>query len=183
MSRLSLIWAMGENRVIGVDNRLPWHLPADLRHFRQLTTGHPIFMGRKTFESFPKPLPDRLHVVITSNTSYRVPPGCICVPSIDAALTATRDAPEVFVIGGASLYAQMLPRAHRLYVTLIHGVFAGDTRFPDFNWGNWREIQREEYEADEQNRYAYSFLTLDRIRATDTESGDLGSKLGRLLLL
>ncbi len=161
-ARLSLIWAMGRNRVIGVDNRLPWRLPADLKHFRALTTGHTILMGRKTYESFPRPLPDRHHVIITADRHYQAPSGCTVVHTLDAALAAAHSDKEVFVIGGGSLYAQTLPRADRLYVTLIDADFDGDTRFPDFDWRDWQEVAREDHAPDEQNHYAYSFVTLER---------------------
>ncbi len=160
--RLSLIWAMGRNRVIGVDNRLPWRLPADLKHFRALTTGHTILMGRKTYESFPRPLPDRRHVIITRDRNYQAATGCLVVHTVEAALTAAGNDDEVFVIGGGSLYAQVLPRAERLYVTLIDSDFIGDTRFPDFDWADWREVTREDHGLDEQNPYPYSFVTLER---------------------
>lgn len=160
--RLSLVWAMGRNRVIGVDNRLPWRLPADLKRFRALTTGHTILMGRKTYESFPRPLPDRRHVIITRDRNYQAAMGCLVVHTVEAALAAARNDNEVFVIGGGSLYAQVLPRAERLYVTLIDSDFIGDTRFPDFDWADWREVTREDHGPDEQNPYPYSFVTLER---------------------
>lgn len=163
--RLSLIWAMGRNRVIGVDNRLPWRLPADLQRFRALTSGHTILMGRKTYESFPRPLPDRHHVIITTDRGYQAAAGCTVVHTLDEALAAAGNDPEVFVIGGASLYAQTLARADRLYVTLIDADFEGDTRFPEFDWGDWREVAREEHVPDEKNAYAYRFVTLDNARA------------------
>lgn len=160
--RLSLVWAMGRNRVIGIDNRLPWRLPADLKHFRALTTGHTILMGRKTYESFPRPLPDRHHVIITTDRHYQAASGCLVVHSLDAALKAADAEDEVFVIGGGSLYEQTLPRADRLYVTLIDADFVGDTRFPDFDEANWREVARDDYVPDEQNPYPYSFVTFER---------------------
>lgn len=160
--RLSLIWAMGRNRVIGVDNRLPWRLPADLKRFRALTTGHTILMGRKTYESFPRPLPDRRHIIITTDRNYRAASGCIVVHDLEAALAAAGSDDEVFVIGGASLYAQTLPNADRLYLTLIDAEFEGDTRFPDFDERDWQEVGREDHAPDEQNPYAYSFVTLEK---------------------
>jgi dihydrofolate reductase len=160
--RLSLIWAMGRNRIIGVDNRLPWHLPADLKHFRALTTGHTILMGRKTYESFPRPLPDRRHVIITTDRGYKASSGCLVVHTLDEALTVASNDDEVFVIGGSSLYAQTLPRADRLYVTLIDAEFAGDTRFPDFDERDWQAVAREDHAPDERNCYAYSFVLLER---------------------
>lgn len=160
--RISLIWAMAQNRVIGIDNRLPWHLPADLKRFRALTTGHHIVMGRKTFESFPKPLPNRTHVIVTHDRSYRAGGDCILVHSIDEALAVSNQDPEVFVIGGASLYAQFLPRADRLYMTAIHAEVGGDAYFPEFAHDGWHQIAREDFAADANHRYAFSFITLDR---------------------
>ena len=162
MTRLSLIWAMAQNRVIGIDNRLPWHLPADLKRFRALTTGHAILMGRRTFESFPRPLPDRLHVIVTHERGYRAPAGCLVVHSLAEALDAVRDRDEAFVIGGASLYRQTLPLADRLYVTLIQAEVAGDTTFPEFDWSGWEEAGREAHAADAAHAYAYSFVVMER---------------------
>lgn len=163
MSRVSLIWAMDEDGVIGIENRLPWHLPADLKRFRQLTTGHHILMGRKTFESLKAPLPDRTHVIITKDRAYRAPEGCHVVHSIDAALDKAGDDEHPFVIGGASLFKQVLPLAQRLYVTRIHARFAGDAWFPPIDWTQWRETEREDHAPDERNAYAYTFQTLERV--------------------
>lgn len=160
--RLSLIWAMAENRVIGIENRLPWHMPADLKRFRELTYGHHIVMGRKTFESFPKPLAHRTHIVVSRDPDYRVPAGCIAVTSIDNALNAAPNETEIFVIGGASVYAQTLARAHRLYMTLIHTAATGDTHFPDFDLTCWREQRRERHPADAANPHPYSFIMWER---------------------
>lgn len=160
--RVSLIWAMAQNRVIGIDNRLPWHLPADLKRFRALTTGHHIIMGRNTFESFPKPLPNRIHVVVTHDRNYRLGDGCIVVHSVEDALLASKQETEVFVIGGASLYAQTLVHAQRLYMTEIHADVAGDAFFPEFAVGDWQQVEREDFAADANHRYAFSFVTLAR---------------------
>lgn len=160
---ISLIWAMARNRTIGIDNRLPWHLPADLQRFKALTTGHTIVMGRKTFESFPRPLPNRRHVIVTTQKNYAPPANGVVVPSIDAALTARPgNEDEIFVIGGASIYAQTLARADRLYVTLVAAEVVGDASFPPFDWGDWRELSREDCPADARHRFAYSFVTLER---------------------
>lgn len=159
--RINLVWCMAENGVIGVENRLPWHMPADLRRFKDLTSGHFIIMGRKTFESFPRPLPNRRHIIVTRDKDYRAVEGCEVVHSIDAAFARASGEEEVFVIGGASLYAQTLPRADRLYVTLIHARFDGDANFPSFDWQAWKETTREDHAPDEKNRYPYSFLVLE----------------------
>jgi dihydrofolate reductase len=156
--QISIIAAMAQNRVIGRDNRMPWHLPADLRHFKALTIGKPIIMGRKTWESLPGLLPDRPHIVITRDHTYRAE-GCTVVPSIDEALKAAGDAPEVMIVGGGELYAQLLPRANHLYLTLIEAEIEGDAFFPEYESGEWREVGREEHLPDEKNPYPYSFIT------------------------
>jgi dihydrofolate reductase len=158
---ISLIAAIADNGVIGVNSGLPWHLPADLRRFRTLTRGHYVVMGRKTCESLGKPLPERVNVVVSANTRYRAA-GFIVVSSLEAALDAAHAEPELFVIGGASLYAQALPWADRFYLTLVHADIAGDTRFPDFNRSNWRELEKTEHAADAKHAHAYSFVTLER---------------------
>lgn len=160
---ISLIAAMAENRVIGRDNSLPWRLPADLKHFKALTIGKPIVMGRKTWESLPGLLPDRHHIVITGNESYRAE-GCSVVHSVEEALAAAGDAPEVMVVGGAAFYQQMLPLAQRLYLTLVQAEVEGDAWFPAYDADNWRELEREHHTADERNPYAYTFLTLQRVQ-------------------
>lgn len=159
---LSLIWAMAENRVIGRENRLPWRLPADLAWFKSHTAGHHIIMGRKTYESLPKLLPGRIHIIVTSDLHYQAAPGCIVVNGIDAALAAAAGDPEVFVVGGASLYAQTLACASMLYVTLVHARVDGDAYFPDFDWNEWEEVSREDHAADEKNPFACTFLALKK---------------------
>ncbi len=154
---------MAENRVIGVNNTLPWRLPADLKHFRQLTTGHAVIMGRRNYESIGKPLPNRTNIVVTQNPHYQAP-GCIVVHSIDEALRRAANDPEIFIIGGAKIYEQTLDRANRLYLTLVHATVSGDTYFPEFNRAQWIEREKEWHEADEKNSYAYSFITFDRQR-------------------
>ena len=158
---ISLIAAMGEGRVIGIENRLPWRLPADMKHFRALTMGKPVLMGRKTFDSIGKPLPGRANIVVSQDPDFH-PDGVAVANSIAEALAAGREAAEIMVIGGASFYAQLLPRAQRLYLTEIHHTFAGDAFFPDWNPGEWREIAREDHNADSDNSYPYSFVTLVR---------------------
>jgi len=164
--RIALIWAMARNRVIGRANTLPWHLPADMRHFRELTTGHPVLMGRKTFESLGRPLPGRTNIVITSNRHYTAQ-GCLVAHSLDEALAlAARHArtydPHIFVIGGEKLYAQMLPHADLLYVTLIEADIEGDAWFPDFDLTKWRVTVTVSHPADEKNPYPCVFQTLER---------------------
>ncbi|MBA1444576.1 MAG: type 3 dihydrofolate reductase [Chromatiales bacterium] len=158
---ISLIWAMAENRVIGRNNQLPWHLSADLQHFKRLTLGKPIVMGRKTWESLPGLLPKRQHIVVTGNRDYRAE-GALVVHSIDEAVAAAGDAQEIMIVGGGAFYAQMLPRADRLYLTLVHTEVEGDAWFPEFDLSVWREVGREDFSADEKNCFAYSFVTLER---------------------
>lgn len=161
MTVISGIVAVSENQVIGKDNQLPWHLPADLQHFKTITMGRPILMGRKTYESIGKPLPGRCNVIITSDESYQAP-GCVIANSIATAFDAVSYSEEVFVIGGAGLFQQVLPQIQRLYLTLIHHQFEGDTFFPEIDWSEWAEIKHENHKPDADNKYAYSFLTLHR---------------------
>ena len=160
--KLSVIVAMAANRVIGHANRLPWHLPADLKHFKATTLGKPVLMGRKTWESIGRPLPGRTNIVITRDTAYTAD-GCVVVHSLDEAIRVAGEAEEAMVIGGAELYRQALPLADTLYLTLVHGEFTGDTRFPEWRQDEWREIGRVDHEPDESNPHAYSFLTLERV--------------------
>jgi dihydrofolate reductase len=154
---------MSENRVIGRYNQLPWHLPADLRHFKRLTLGKPIIMGRKTWLSLPGLLPERPHVVLTRDATYRAD-GCIVVHSLEEALGAVPGAPEVMIVGGAALYAATLPRADRLYMTLVHAEVEGNVCFPPFDLSQWLEVEREFHPADDKNTYPYSFIRLERKR-------------------
>jgi len=159
--RISIIAALAGNLVIGRDNRLPWHLPADLGRFKALTMGRPMLMGRRTWESLPGLLPGRSHLVLTRDPDYRAD-GCRIVHSLEEALEAAGEVPELMVIGGAELYAQALPLADRLYLTLVRACPDGDTFFPDYDPADWRETDREDRPADERNPYPYSFLTFER---------------------
>ena len=163
---IALICAMARNRVIGRGNTLPWRLPVDLKHFRELTTGHTLLMGRKTFESLGRPLPNRTSIVITSQRGY-APEGALVAHSLDEALAlaATHISPanpELFVIGGENLYAQMLPRADRLYITLVDAEIEGDAWFPQFDQAAWQERERRAHPADDKNPYACVFTLLER---------------------
>jgi len=160
---LSAVVAMSDNRVIGRDNQLPWHLPADLQHFKAITTGHPILMGRKTYESIGKPLPNRTNLILTRDQAFIVP-GAIVIGSLEAALEECNKlaAPELFVIGGAQIYAQLLPRINRIYLTLVHATIQGDTYFPALSSDDWEELSREHHEPDAKNAYAYSFILFQR---------------------
>lgn len=159
---ISLIAAMGPNRVIGRDNQLPWRLPADLRRFRSITLGKPILMGRLTHESLGRPLPQRENVVLTSDPDYRAE-GCTVLTSLEVCMRRYAHVPELMVIGGATLYAQMLPEAARMYLTLVEGDFQGDTFFPEYPAEEWQETARESFEADERNPCPYTFAVLERV--------------------
>ncbi len=160
-TNLSLIVAMDENRLIGRDNQLPWHLPADLAFFKRTTMGKPIIMGRKTFESIGKPLPGRRNIVITRDPAFSAS-GCEIVNSIDAALSCCAGDEEVMLIGGASLYQQTIGQATRMYITRIHHRFDGDTWFPAFECNDWKVETREDFDADQGNTFAYSFVKFVR---------------------
>jgi dihydrofolate reductase len=157
---LSIISAMDLQRVIGLNNKLPWHLPADLLFFKNKTWGKSIIMGRHTFESIGKPLPGRKNIIVSTKVTNVS--GCKVVPGFSKALQYTADEDEVFVIGGASLYRQALTCAQRMYLTLIHAHFAGDTYFPKWDPKEWQEISRQVFEPDAKNPYHYSFLTFER---------------------
>ena len=161
MSQLSLIVAMDRNRLIGSENGLPWHLPADLKFFKRTTMGKPIVMGRKTYQSIGKPLPGRQNIVVTRDSAFSAE-GCEIVGSIEQAVESCPESQEIMLIGGASLYRQTLERASCLYVTRIHHEFSGDTWFPEFDERRWRVESREDYEADSRNPYAYSLIKFVR---------------------
>jgi len=162
---LSLIAAMADNRVIGIENRLPWRLPADLQHFKRLTMGKPIVMGRRTWESLPGLLPGRTHVVVTRNAGYRAE-GAVVVHSLEEALTRYADVPEVMLVGGADLYRQGLPLASRLYLTEVHITPEGDAFFPDFDRSQWRETERARGDVEE-GVIPHTFVTLERLPRRD----------------
>jgi dihydrofolate reductase len=163
--RLSLIWAMTRNRVIGRDNALPWRLPDEMRHFMRTTLGHTVIMGRKQFEAMARPLPKRTNVVLSRDPSFAAD-GVVVVRTLDDAMELARSAgdDEPMVIGGGEIYALALPMADRLYFTLIDTEMVGDTFFPEFDESQWREVQREEHGADARHPFAYSIRVLDRIR-------------------
>ncbi len=156
-----LIAAMDRNRLIGDGDRLPWHLPADLRRFRALTMGKPVVMGRRTHESIGKVLPGRRNIVLSRNSNYRAS-GCEVVSSLQQAFESCEGSDELMVIGGAQLYAQALPHARRMHLTLLHACFDGDTWFPDFDQREWREVKREDHAQDADSPCAYSFIDLER---------------------
>lgn len=149
------------NRVIGANNTMPWHLPADLAFFKAITMGHPVVMGRKTHESIGRPLPGRRNVVVTRDPAFQAP-GCTVVHSIEGALLQAGEDPEIFVIGGAALYGAILEATQRIYLTLIQGEIPGDTYFPEIAPAQWQEVSRVERPRDAHNAYDLTFITLDR---------------------
>ena len=159
--RISLIVALARNRVIGRDNQLPWRLSADLQHFKGLTMGKPIVMGRKTHESIGRPLPGRANIVVTRDSGFSAE-GCRVVHSIDEALVAAGDVDEVMIMDGENLYSQLLPRADRLYLTEVQAEVSGDAWFPEFDATQWQELERESHRADENNEFDYDFVVLAR---------------------
>lgn len=160
--KISLIVAMSKNRVIGRDNKMPWHLSADLKRFRAITMNSPILMGRKTFESIGKPLDGRTNLILSKNINYQ-PQGCLVFQSLESALNeAKKYGEEVFIIGGATLYEIALPLAKRLYLTDIQAEFEGDTLFPEFDVNEWNEIACEQIDNDEKVDFSYRFLTLEK---------------------
>ena len=158
----ALVVAVAQNGVIGGDNRLLWHLPLDLKHFKQLTQGHPIVMGRRTFESIGRPLPNRTNIVVTRQLDWQAQ-GCEVAFSVPQALEMARALDkQVMVIGGGEIYRQALPAAEVVYLTEVHHDFEGDVTFPELSPVEWREETRERHEPDEKHAYAFSFVTLRR---------------------
>lgn len=161
---ISFVFAMDKHKVIGKDNWMPWDLPRDLQFFKKLTMHHTIIMGRKTFESFKRPLPNRRNVIITRDQSYDQPE-CVILHSIEPVLAWNREDPdqEYFVIGGGEIFKHFLPYADRMYMTYIDALFEGDTYFPEYDQDQWKLTKKERGIEDEQHSYAYYFLQYDRI--------------------
>lgn len=160
---ISIISALGKNRVIGSSNALPWYLPADLKHFKEKTIGKTIVMGLNTFKSIgSKPLPNRKNIVVSNDPHFVLPENCFLATSIDEVIEMTKGEPEVMICGGASIYQQFLPLASRLYLTYIRHDFNGDIFFPAFAMDEWKEVSREDHQPDEKNQYPYSFVILDK---------------------
>ncbi len=157
---VSAIVAIAENNAIGKSNQLLWHMPNDLKHFKDITSGRTIIMGRKTFDSVGKPLPKRRNIVVTQQNITI--PGCEVVKSIEDALVLCEGEDEVFIAGGAQIYKLAMPLTDRIYLTIIHKVFDADTFFPSIDKNDWKEVKREDFDADEKNAYPYSFITLER---------------------
>lgn len=160
---ISFIVAMDENRIIGKDNTLPWYLPADLQYFKKITMGHPILMGRKTYESIGKPLPGRENIILTRNADYQHEGITVISDMKDAVAYADALDDEVFVIGGAEIFKQLLADSKRIYITQIHHSFEGDTYFPELNMSKWQTVSRTTGIVDEKNKYPHEFIVLERI--------------------
>lgn len=160
--KISIIVAMASNQTIGLNNKMPWHLSADLKNFKKITLGSPILMGRKTYESIGHPLPGRDNIIISRNPEYKQQ-GCLVFNTIEDAISACSKYKEIFIIGGATFYKAMLPKANFLYLTHINKEFDGDTFFPSINKQDWQEISREDVNNDPSVDFTYSFLTLKRI--------------------
>ncbi len=158
---LTLIAAAGENNELGKDNDLVWHLPDDFKRFKKLTTGHYIIMGRKTFESFQEPLPNRTHVVITRRENYKKE-GLVIVHSLERAIELTEDDPQPFVIGGGEIYDQAIDIADKIELTRVHATFDADTFFPEIDENQWKLVAEEFHEKDERHNFAFTYLTYER---------------------
>jgi dihydrofolate reductase len=160
-ARISIIVAMALNRTIGINNTLPWRCPEDLKHFKSLTMGHHMIMGRKTFDSIGKPLPGRTTVVVTRNTALNID-GCTIAHSLEAAIKACTDDSEIFIVGGAELYALAMPLVTNLYITEIQQEVLGDAYFPEFSHTQWQEISREQHIQESPQPLIYHFVTYRR---------------------
>lgn len=158
-----MIAAMANNRIIGQDNKMPWHLPADLQHFKRVTMSKPVIMGRKTFESIGRPLPGRKNIIISRNAQYSSE-GIEVVTSPESALSLVKGSEEVMIIGGGNIYQQFLARANTLYLTFIELDVEGDTQFPDYEKvANWQLVDEQVNEPDDKNLHGYKFVTLDKV--------------------
>lgn len=158
---VTIVVAISDNHVIGKENKLLWHMPNDLKHFREITSGHTVIMGRKTFESVGKPLPKRRNIIITRQQISI--DGCEVVNSIESALDLCSNEEEVFIVGGAEIYRQSMHLTDRIYLTIIHQYFEGDSFFPEISTQEWKEVFREDHQPDEKNPLPYSFITYRRI--------------------
>jgi len=159
---ITIIAAVASNNALGKDNQLIWHLPADLKRFKRITTGHHIIMGRKTFESLGKALPNRTTIIITRTKKYTAE-DCIVVSSLDEALSKAKSDKNPFILGGAQIYKQAIKIADVLDLTLVHNDFEADVFFPEIDNTIWKETSRQDFKSDEQNKYNYSFVTYKRI--------------------
>jgi dihydrofolate reductase len=164
LTQIAFVVARDRRGVIGVDGRLPWRLPDDMKHVRELTVGKPLIMGRRTFESIGKPLPNRTNIVLTRDPAFGCE-GCLVARTAEDALRLAGDAPEVIVFGGGGVFAEFLPRADRIYLTEVDAEVSGDTYFPRLDPAEWREVARQTHAADARHPFAFSFVTLERAGA------------------
>lgn len=162
-NNITIIVAAGEHNEIGKDNKLIWHLSDDLKRFKTLTSGHHIIMGRKTFESFPKPLPNRTHIVITRQENYNAPDGVIVVNSIENAIEKSKNDSNAYIIGGGEIYKQALPFSSKIEITRVHQSFEADTFFPEIDSKLWKQTQNEFHKKDKEHLHEFSFLTYERL--------------------
>ena len=160
MTKISIVVAIAQNHAIGKNNQLLWHLPKDLKHFKEITSGHTVIMGRKTYDSVGKPLPNRRNIVVTRQEI--IIEGCEVVNSLPDALKLAEGTNEVFIVGGAEIYKQAMPLTDRIYLTIVHENFDGDTYFPEIKEDIWEETARQDHQPDEKHAFAYSFITLER---------------------
>lgn len=161
MTTITLIAAAGQNNALGKDNQLVWHLPDDFKRFKKLTTGHHIIMGRKTFETFPRPLPNRIHIVLTRQKDYKVQ-GAIVVNSIEEAFAQVKNDPQPFVIGGGEIYKLALDKADKIELTRVHADFEADAFFPELDLDKWILKDSVRHEKDEKHDHAFTYLTYER---------------------
>jgi dihydrofolate reductase len=154
---ISLVAAASDNNVIGKNNALPWRMPADMKFFKNLTMGHTVVMGRKTYESMGKPLPGRKNIIITRNSNYKAE-GCVVVGSFAEVIEICKEEGEIFIVGGSEIYRQIINKADKIYLTRVHGIFDGDAYFADIHSDEWVESHKTDYEADEKNPYPYAFM-------------------------
>jgi len=159
--KISIIVAISKNNAIGINNKLPWNLPADLKYFREKTLGKSVIMGQRTFESIGKPLPKRDNIIMSLDNNFN-PLGCEVACSIDDALKKVKKKEEIMIAGGLSIYKQFLPLADRIYLTFIDYEFKADTFFPEIDFNQWKEISRNNHKADYENKYNYTFLVLEK---------------------
>jgi dihydrofolate reductase len=157
---ITIVVAIASNYAIGKDNQLLWHLPKDLRHFKDITAGGTVIMGRKTYDSVGRPLPKRRNIVITRQDIQIE--GCEVVNSLDAAIALCKDEQEVFIVGGAEIYRQAMHITNRIYLTIVHHSFDADTFFPEIDYKEWKEVDHEDHETDEKHAFTYSFITLEK---------------------
>ncbi len=158
---ITIVVAIASNYAIGKNNQLLWHLPKDLRHFKDITAGGTVIMGRKTFDSVGKPLPKRRNIVVTRQP-IKIE-GCEVVASIEDAIALCKTENEVFIVGGAEIYRQAMHLVNRIYLTIVHHSFDADTFFPEIDYKDWKETAREDHETDEKHAFSYSFITLERV--------------------